>query len=222
MRPLLLTVLLLTAATSLSAQLRPKISLSAGGNASNTHWFNQYQFLGQTMPSNEANLAIAGFQAGLSFELPVSSTFGVLVAPTFSRRGFRGNEDLYGVNSSVRLDYFDLPALIRFYPVNNFYVEAGAAVSFMLKAESVVDGEPIGNEDVMGRLYNDTDLSAVLGLGYAFNDRLSVNVRLFHGLLTTLDTEFADPNGEPLSPEDQPKLLNQSLQLSVQYAILNP
>lgn len=219
----MLTALLLMAAASLSAQLRPKISLSAGGNVSTVRWFNQFQFLGQTMPSNEGRLAIAGFQAGLSVELPFSSAFSILTAPAFSRRGFRNDEDIYGVDSGVRLDYLDIPLLVRFYPVHNFYIEAGAAVSFMLKAESLLEGEPFGNEEVMGRLYEDTDLSVVLGLGYAFNDRLTVNLRAFHGLLTTIDAEFTDENGDPMVFEGaRPKLLNQSLQLSVQYAILNP
>lgn len=223
MRPIMLTALLLMAAASVSAQLRPKISLTAGGNISTVRWYNQFEFLGQTMPSNEGNLAIAGFQAGLSVELPFSSTFGVLIAPAFSRRGFRNDEDIFGVDSGVRLDYFDIPILVRFYPVNSFYIEAGAAVSFLLKAESLLEGEPVGNEEIMGRLYEDTDLAAVLGLGYDFNDRFTVNLRAFHGLLTTLDADFTDGNGDPMVFEGaRPKLLNQSLQLSVQYAILNP
>lgn len=155
--------------------------------------------------------------------MPFSSAFSVLAAPGFSRRGYRNDEDIYGVDSSVLLDYLDIPLLVRFYPVHNFYIEAGAAVSFMLKAESLLEGEPFGNEEVMDRLYEDVDLSAVLGLGYSFNDRLSINLRAIHGLLTTIDAEFTDGNGDPMVFDGaKPKLLNQSLQLSVQYAILNP
>lgn len=53
MRPLLLTVLLLAAATSLSAQFRPTISLSAGSNISTVRWYNPFELNGQTIPSNE-------------------------------------------------------------------------------------------------------------------------------------------------------------------------
>lgn len=120
----------------------------------------------------------------------------------FFWRGFCGNEDLYGVNLSVCFDYFDFFVLIWFYLVNNFYVEVGVVVSFMLKVEFVVDGEFIGNEDVMGRLYNDIDLFVVLGFGYVFNDRFLVNVRFFYGLLIILDIEFVDFNGELLLFED--------------------
>lgn len=78
----------------------------------------------------------------------------------------------------------------------------------MLKVEFVVDGEFIGNEDVMGRLYNDIDLFVVLGFGYVFNDRFLVNVRFFYGLLIILDIEFVDFNGELLLFEDQFKFFN--------------
>ncbi|MEQ8706467.1 MAG: porin family protein [Phaeodactylibacter sp.] len=222
MRPLLLTVLLLTTATSLSAQFRPTISLSAGSNISTVRWYNPFELNGQTIPSNEYDETAFGFQAGLSVELPISSTFGVVVSPTFSRRGFSANEEISGVASRVRLDYFDLPVLFRVAPIDRFFIEAGPAISYMFRAETIEEGKPVGNEEILGKLYNDFDLSAVLGLGYVVNERLTVNLRACHGFLTVIDAQFTDGNGESLVDGSEPKLLNQSLQLSVQYAILNP
>ncbi len=222
MRPLMLTALLLMAAASVSAQLRPKISLSAGGNVSTVRWYNPFELNGQTIPSNEYDETAFGFQGGLSVEFPVSSAFGIVVSPTFSRRGFSTNEELSGVGSRVRLDYFDLPVLFRFAPVGRFFIKAGPAISYMARAETIRDGEPVGNDEILGELYNVFDLSAVLGLGYDINERLTLNLRAFHGFLTVIDTQFTDGNGESLVDGSEPKLLNQSLQLSIQYAILNP
>jgi hypothetical protein len=218
----MLTALLLIAATSLSAQLRPTISLSAGGNISTVRWYNPFELNGQTIPSNEYEETAFGFQAGLSVELPISSIFGVVVSPTFSRRGFSVNQEVSGVASRVRLDYCDLPVLFRVAPTDRFFIEAGPAISYRFRAETIEEGEPVGNEEIIGKLYNDFDLSVVLGLGYDVNERFTVNLRAYHGFLKIIDTQFTDGNGESLVDGSEPKLLNQSLQLSVQYAILNP
>ena len=223
MKPLFLTTLFLIFATSLTAQLRPVVSITAGGNMSTVHWYRPFELNGRMVPGNEGHEAFWGFQAGVSVELPFSEKLGILAMPSFSRRGFGSNEELLGVDSRVRLDFLDLPVLVRFYPLSRLCIEAGPAISYMVRAETIFEGEPLGNEDVMGRLYNDVDFSAVLGVGFEVNDRLMVNLRAFHGFLTMIDASFTDGNGEPLVDEDsQPKLLNQSLQLSVQYAILNP
>lgn len=218
----MLTALLLMAVASVSAQLRPKISLSAGGNISTVRWYNTFDLDGVDLLWNEGYEASLGFQVSCSFELPVSSTLGALISPTFSRRGYGYKDNFLGQDSRIRFDYLDLPILVRFYPKGRFYAETGVAVSFLLDTDTFVEGEPV-SQNIIGGLYEDTDFSILLGLGYSFSDRFSINLRALHGLMTTIDAEFSDENGDPMVFEGaRPKLLNQSLQLSVQYAILNP
>ena len=222
MRCLLLFALSLIASLPLSAQLQPTVGVSAGANYSQLHWYNTFHFGTQLLPDNDLHRWVPGFQAGLAVQLPVTPSLSLLFNPLFNRRGDAMDNGSSSDKTRVRLDYLDIPLLAQYYPFRKFYVEGGPMISWLLKAETAVNGEPTGNSRIMDQIYRDIDISAALGLGYQFDNRIAVNLRFVHGLIGALDLEYTDVNGEPLTEAEEPKALNQSVQLSIQYVILNP
>jgi hypothetical protein len=149
-------------------------------------------------------------RVGLNFGLLATIKLGdqFYVVPEFSPMSFKGISDfpitttgdpnldaLVGTDltSSYRLNYIDLPVVVKYYPVKTLAVGVGPYAGYLLLAERRIRGElsssgtPITlEEDVKGKL-NRWDYGAVFELVYApwrtgKTDFLNIHVRYALGL----------------------------------------
>lgn len=142
--------------------------------------------------------SLAGFHIGGFAEIKFSKKFAIQPEFLFSTQGttiegFDGDS-----NTSVKLNYLNIPVLAKYYITDAFSVEAGPQIGLLLSAKS--RGEDIGD------LYKSSDFGLNLGLGYNFTEDLSIGLRYTIGL-----SDIADV---PDDYDDYPDFYNASFKNS--------
>lgn len=163
-----------------------RFGVKAGLNVSN---FTGYQ---------EDVKSLTGFHIGGFTELKVAKKFAIQPEFLFSTQGttiegFNGNS-----NSSIKLNYLNIPVLGKYYITDAFTVEAGPQIGFLLSAKN--QGDDVHD------YYKTLDFGLNVGCGYEFTDNISLGVRYTFGL-----TNVADNSDIPV---DNPDLYNLSFKNS--------
>ncbi|MFD2890829.1 porin family protein [Flavobacterium chuncheonense] len=119
--------------------------------------------------------ALSGFHAGAFAEIKILNTLAIQPELLYSTQGskFDGSDDL-------KLDYFQVPVMGKFYFLNIVYVEGGPQVGFLTNAK-------LGDEDVKDS-FTSTDVSLGLGAGINLLDKLRAGVRFNFGLSDISET----------------------------------
>lgn len=159
---------------------------------------------------------LAGLQAGLAATYRFSNRFALSANALYAQKGYRMDNPILTfreTGTTNRFEYLSFPFLSRFYPVEEFYLEAGAEVSTLLSAGSRTIEENIG----LGRLITikDIDWGLALGFGFTVVKRLHLQARYIHGLSSLLEApQLISQHGMPL--DINPGIYkNRSLQFSV-------
>jgi len=205
--------LFLLFAVSLSAQSSFTLGLIAGPNVSKIGLHRVPDALSDT---DLFDLRL-GWQAGLAVGYKLSERSRVSFQPAFVRRGHNQTSRV-GASSSMRVDYLDLPVVYRHRLIHAFYAEAGAFLGLRLGSQFSSSGEVIENQFVGALIdsQSDTDFGGILGIGYAFSDRLNASFRLTQGLVNFYpDIVYTDRNGSPLGRA--PYHFNRSFLLLIAY-----
>ena len=102
---------------------------------------------------------------GMFAEFKVSNKFSIQPELLYSRQGAKVG--------SKKLNYINVPVLVKFYPINKFSIEAGPQVGYLLS----IKGGTLSKSD-----YKKIDLSAVMGFNYQLNDEIGIGARYNLGL----------------------------------------
>mgnify|MGYP001220234566 CR=1 FL=1 len=119
----------------------------------------------------------AGFNFGGLVRFPAGKQTCVQTELLFSTKGFRILE--LGGDYKSRFNYLSLPVLLRYSFLSGFYMEAGPALSFLLKAER--ETNVVGSVNVKDA-YRSTAFSWCAGLGYQLKNGLGIGTRYNTGL----------------------------------------
>ena len=131
-----------------------------------------------------------GYHVGGFAEIPLTRTFNLESGLYLSRKGFRAEEEMLGVEFDVinTSTYLDLPVLAKYAVTRNYSLMAGPQLSYLVdnKVTLKAAGEKESDNSVQG--FNRFDLGLVAGMGYQFNNGLLLSANYDFGL-TTLDDE---------------------------------
>lgn len=175
MRKLLFAVALLLAANFAHAQ-KP-LGFKLGVNLSQTPSSN--------VKTRDYSLVKAGFQAGLTYQLPITESFGFQTELVYGLQTSR--ENYYGTD--LRLSYLQVPVLAQYRPANSkvkFY--AGPQLAFLQRAVYKADGQKaiVRNGD-----FNQTDFGVAYGVStLPSKSGFSVDFRLYNGLMNVFKTTY--------------------------------
>lgn len=141
--------------------------------------------------------SLIGFHVGGFAEIKVAKKIAIQPEFLFSTQGtiiegFDGDS-----NTTVKVNYLNIPVLAKYYITDAFSVEAGPQIGFLLSAKA--RGEDVSD------LYKSTDFGFNLGCGYNFTEDISVGIRYTIGL-----TNVNDISDE----QDYPDLYNASFKNS--------
>lgn len=141
--------------------------------------------------------SLIGFHVGGFAEIKVAKQFAIQPEFLFSTQGtiiegFDGDS-----NTTVKVNYLNIPVLAKYCITDAFSVEAGPQIGFLLSAKA--RGEDVND------LYKSTDFGFNLGCGYNFTENISVGARYTIGL-----TDVNDISDE----QDYPDLYNASFKNS--------
>ena len=131
-----------------------------------------------------------GYHFGGFAEIPMARTLNLESGIYLSRKGFRAEEELLGMELDVinTSTYLDLPVLAKYAITKNYSINAGPQLSYLLDNKVTVKaaGEKESDKSVQG--FNRFDLGLVAGMGYQFNNGLLFSANYDFGL-TSLDDE---------------------------------
>lgn len=140
------------------------IGAKAGVNVSN---FNGYM--------NEDLEPFTSFHLGGYASISISERLQFQPELLFSVQGakYKGYDEKY------RLNYFNIPLLLKFYPVEGLHLQAGPQLSIGTSAKELEDD---GDIDDIDEDFEDTDFGLVFGAGYELASGLNFGARYNLGL----------------------------------------
>ena len=124
---------------------------------------------------------------GIVAEIVISETFSFQPELLYSAQGAKESGD--GWEETLKLDYFNLPLMAKFYVGEGFSLEAGPQIGFLLSAKYdwEEDGES-GTEDIKDDVKG-IDFGVNLGVGYKTESGLNFGARYNLGLSDINDTD---------------------------------
>ena len=150
-----------------------------------------------------------GFNAGVYATLPVSDFIAIQPELLFTTRGSKleYNNALAQGNVKLKLNYIELPLLVRVNITKNFNIHAGGYASYMVSAKSTGDGDFEFEDQYNTDDFNKFDAGLAGGIGVDFSP-LSVGLRYNYGL-TTIEKDG----------DDSSDLKNSNLSLYLSYKL---
>jgi hypothetical protein len=136
-----------------------------------------------------------GFNAGVYATLPISDYIAIQPELLFTTKGaeLEYNNDLLQGNAKFKLNYIELPLLVRVNITKNFNIQAGGYASYLVSSKVTGDGDIDFNEEVDTDDLNKFDAGLSAGVGVDFSP-ISIGVRYNYGL-TTVGKERNDGFG---------------------------
>ncbi|WP_406843000.1 porin family protein [Flavobacterium soyae] len=157
-----------------------------------------------------------GFNAGVYATLPVSDFVAIQPEILFTTKGAKleYNNALLSGNAKFRLNYIEVPLLVRVNITKNFNVHAGGYASYLVSSKVSGDGDIFFNENIDTDDLNKFDAGVSAGLGFDFNP-ISIGLRYNYGL-TTIGKERTTVAGTTYT---FPDAKNSSLSLYLSYKL---
>lgn len=137
-----------------------------------------------------------GFYAGGFADIPLSGSFSIEPGVYYSQKGYQIKGDLkmdkldmIGANATATLQshYIDMPVLLKAEVAKGLRIYAGPQVSYLVKDNLNLRAGALGfdllntNMDVTDQ-FRKVDMSLVGGVGYTFENGLSIEAGYDHGL----------------------------------------
>lgn len=141
------------------------------------------------------------FHLGLVAEIPMSEKFYFGPEVLYSSQGAKFKDEDF--DGDFKLDYIQIPLMLKYYVSEGFSLEAGPQVGFLTSSEIETEGVGFDSKDFM----NSLDYGVNFGLGYKLPGGIFLQGRYNLGLANVFDSEeFGDEKGK-----------NSVIQLSVGY-----
>ena len=203
MKKIILTVAALAAFGTASAQV--KFGAKAGLNLANIS--ESYDGYGEDYDADYKMKV--GAHVGAFVEWKFTEKFALQPEVLFSMQGAKyessesdGDGFSSEYESKVNLNYINVPIMVKFYPIEKLFVEAGPQVGFLISAKSkdestVTIGDVTTSEsetvDVKDN-FKSIDFGVNVGVGYEFTEMIFANLRYNIGLsdISESDDEFED------------------------------
>jgi hypothetical protein len=146
---------------------KPRVGITGGVNIANT--INAYN-------TNFSTGAIVGFNAGLTFDLPIIYPLSFAPEVLYSQKGYAAVTT--DGNFTQRSNYIDIPLLAKFHlsPTFNFLI--GPQVSFPVSTTNTYDnGFVVTDEHFYNTYGNGAILDGVIGVSFDLNRDVELRAR---------------------------------------------
>ncbi|OOV17522.1 porin family protein [Flavobacterium sp. LM4] len=150
-----------------------------------------------------------GFNAGVYATLPVSDFVAIQPELLFTTRGSKleYNNALIEGNAKFKLNYIEVPLLVRVNLTKNFNIHAGGYASYLVSSKVTGEGSFNFEEEFDTDNFNKFDAGIAAGVGLDFNP-ISIGVRYNYGLTTIVK-----------DGDDSSDLKNSNLSLYLSYKL---
>jgi hypothetical protein len=171
-----------------------ELGVKAGANISN--------FVGSSNSSDVKTNSLVGFHGGGFVSLFVGNNFAIQPEVFFSTQGAK-IENTGANKTDYKLDYVNVPVMLKYRFNGGFYLEAGPQVGFKIHETHTGTSEDFAKS---------TDVAIGAGLGYHSPIGLGIGARYEAGLnkISNLDASTTKPDWK-----------NSSIMISVFYTLFN-
>ena len=154
--------------------VNPEYGIKGGFNMSNLY----------SSDANDENI-LYGFNAGLYATLPISDFIAIQPEILFTTKGAKleYNNALASGESKFRLNYIEVPLLVRVNITRNFNVHAGGYASYLVSSKVTGRGDFNLEQEIDTNDLNKFDAGLSAGVGVDF-DPISIGLRYNYGLTT--------------------------------------
>jgi hypothetical protein len=165
------------------------------------------------------NFSRTDFHAGFLVSIPLSKKFSFQPEVVYSQQGATGNPAggyLVSATEKYKLNYVNVPLLLKYHLPVGFFVETGPQVGLLVSAkidETVVGGINTNTYHVTNQ-FKSTDLGWVLGVGYLSPIDLGFDIRYNQGLNSINN---ASASGMQNAPVQGGSIKNSVFQIGVFY-----
>lgn len=158
------------------------------------------------------------YHIGIAFQPQPSGKLGLVPEILFSSKGFKATNDLG--RSTVFLSYINLPILLNYQITQNFSVQLGPEIGYLLAAKSKNES---GTVNIKSAWDNEFDLGLSLGMTYKLLGNLSSQLRYTYGLTSVIQggVIISDIDEQGNISETQVNFQNRTFQLSILYSFFN-
>ncbi|CAM1372675.1 porin family protein [Tenacibaculum xiamenense] len=185
MRKLFLSIILLTG-VALQAQ-EVQFGAKAGLNIASINGGNLQDLSSRT-----------SFHFGGVAEIQITDKFSVQPEILYSAQGakFKASEGLIETNVTWKLDYLNIPVMAKYYLADDFSLEAGPQIGFLLSSKADVELNDASVEQDINDVVKSTDFGLNFGLGYKLDNGLNFGARYNLGLSNMLkESSESSKNG---------------------------
>ncbi len=201
LKNILALVLVLAGVSQIQAQENsPSIGIKGGYNMSNLY----------TEDVDDQNV-LSGFNVGLFATLPISSSLAIQPELNYTTKGAELQYDnLFAQGTAkFRLNYVEVPVLIKANLTKNFNVHFGPYAAFLIDSKITNEGQD-GNinfeESIDKDDLNTVDVGVAAGVGFDF-DTFGIGARYNYGL-TTVGKERNFAGGTYTFPDSKNSVLS--------------
>ena len=134
------------------------------------------------------------FHLGVTAEIAVSDVFSIQPELLYSGQGYTDSGEINTIDGDVnidvagRVDYLNLPIMVKYYASDSFSLEFGPQIGFLLSAEQEIEGGLSQTDDLKDALKS-TDFALNLGAGYKLDSGLNFGLRYSIGMTDVLDAD---------------------------------
>lgn len=207
MRKIILIMFLSLSIQMIAQENEMKFGIHAGANRS-------------IVSNTENALGKAGLHAGVSIEYQINNTpFSVRSGINYSEQGFKSDGDvifegdiLLSSESTIKLDYLQLPLLLQYDFSKSFGIFAGPQLNYNIQAKVDTGAEFIGRFETDIDNANELVVSGAFGLQASLSANLIARLQYDTGLTRTFEKQSMDMN-----PQNTNDAKNQTFTLVIGY-----
>lgn len=131
---------------------------------------------------------------GVFAKVSISETIAFQPEVLYSMQGATGSEVYEGTNVDVtmKLDYINIPLMMKFYVADGFSFNAGPQVGFLASAKAKAEAQGVSAEEDIKDQLKGIDFGLNFGVGYDLPMGLGVDLRYNLGLSNVFDTDEAE------------------------------
>ncbi len=145
--------------------------------------FNMSNLYGSGDDVNDNNI-LYGFNAGVYATLPISDFVAIQPEVLFTTKGAKLEySGLVDGDAKFKLNYIEVPLLVRVNITKNFNIHAGGYASYLVSSKVKGDGDISFDQEIDRDDLNKFDAGIAAGVGVDF-DPISIGVRYNYGLTT--------------------------------------
>ena len=133
--------------------------------------------------------AKTGFNLGVFAEISLSDKLIFQPELLFSTQGAKSEETNY--NYSLKLNYLNIPLMIKYAVTDKFALELGPQVGFLLSAneEETFNGETASDEEDVKDYFKSIDFGLNFGASFDVSEKIIIGARYNLGLSNISDIE---------------------------------